>query len=262
MRRGTGSLLWAQLRARTVRWEDDTALVVDKPSGLSVMGERHDTDLVTIAAEAGEPLWWVNRIDKVTSGAVVLAKTREAHGWLTRQFQTRSVDKAYLAICRPGGLPARGTIDLPLLTAGSGRIRVAAERGDIVTDTATGRIFVEFDRLLRGRRNYPSRTDYASLLDDREIVVVLAAPVTGRRHQIRVHLAWAGHAIVGDPLFTRKGDPAAERTYLHSLRVGFEAATSDHGWVEVEVPPDEEFWAPARSRGSRPRGWCTESDSA
>jgi len=233
---------WPRLRAATVLWEDDDALVVNKPPGLSVMGERHDTDLVTIAAEAGERLWWVNRIDKVTSGAVVLARNQPAHSALTRQFAQRTVDKAYLAICRPGGLPERGLLDLPLLTAGSGRVRVAAERGDIRLDAATGVFSVPPGRLSR-KPSFPSRTDYSVLWDDGETAVVLAAPVTGRRHQIRVHLAWTGHAIVGDPLFARKTDRAEARTYLHSLRVAFETATGGRR-AEVEAPPGPEFWAP------------------
>jgi tRNA pseudouridine32 synthase/23S rRNA pseudouridine746 synthase/23S rRNA pseudouridine1911/1915/1917 synthase len=252
---------WAELRARIVRWEDDEALVVDKPPGLSVMGERHDTDLVTLAAAAGEPLWWVNRIDKVTSGAVVLARTKEAHGWLTRQFARRTVDKAYLAVCHPGGLPPRGTIDLPLLKAGSGRIRVAAERAHIQLDQATGRWYVPEARLLP-RKNYPSRTDYRSLWDDGEHAVVLAEPVTGRRHQIRVHLAWTGHAIVGDPLFARQPGPPADRTHLHSLRVAFEAATSGHPWVEVTAEPSPDFWAPVAARLGDPADLLRQVDAA
>lgn len=238
---------WNELRKQIVLWEDDFALVVNKPPGLSVMGERHDTDLVTIAADAGESLWWVNRIDKVTSGAVVFAKTRKSHGALTRQFANRNVDKAYLAICQPGGFPDRGTIDLPLLTAGSGRIRVAVERQHIDHDPATGTWYVKPVNLL-GRKNYPSRTDYVNLWDDGQNVVVLAMPLTGRRHQIRVHLAWVGHAIVGDPLFVKKTDAPVSRAHLHSLRISFETAESKPEWVEVEAKPSADFWEPVNER--------------
>ncbi|MGH7196670.1 MAG: RluA family pseudouridine synthase [Candidatus Saccharimonadales bacterium] len=238
---------WSELRKQIVLWEDDSALVVNKPPGLSVMGEHHDTDLITIAADAGERLWWVNRIDKVTSGAVVLAKTQKAQGVLTRQFAKRTVDKAYLAICRPGHLPEKGTIELPLLTASSGRIRVAAERQHIQHDATTGNWYVKAANLLQ-RKNYPSRTDYVNLWDDNQNVVVLAMPVTGRRHQIRVHLAWVGHAIVGDPLFRKKADPPAPRTYLHSLRIAFETADAHPRWVEVEAEPSADFWEPVIRR--------------
>lgn len=240
--------MWNKLRRQIVLWEDDTTLVVDKPAGLSVMGERHDTDLVTIASDAGEPLLWVNRIDKVTSGTVVLAKTQAAHAALTRQFARRTVDKAYLALCRPGGLPRSGVIDLPLMTARSGRVRVAAERQHITLDPASGDWGVKPDNLLL-HKNYPSRTDYVRLWDDGCQVAVLALPLTGRRHQIRVHLAWVGHAIIGDPLFVKKSDAQEPRTYLHSLRVGF-CAVGSGTWIEIDAPPPLNFWDPiARSFG-------------
>lgn len=238
---------WASLRGRIVLWEDDETLVVNKPPGLSVMGERHDTDLVTLAAAGGEQLWWVHRIDKVTSGAVVLAKTRQAHAAITRQFAKRTVDKAYLAICRPGGLPERGTIDLPLFTASSGRIRIAAERQNIAYDPAASLWSVRPDDLLP-HKNYPSRTDLVNLWDDPGNVVVLALPVTGRRHQIRVHLAWIGHAIAGDPLFARKTGQPEPRTYLHSLRIAFQAGPPRRQWVEVQADPAPDFWAPVADR--------------
>jgi tRNA pseudouridine32 synthase/23S rRNA pseudouridine746 synthase/23S rRNA pseudouridine1911/1915/1917 synthase len=238
---------WRTLRKQIVLWEDDCALVVNKPAGLSVMGERHDPDLVTMAAAAGERLWWVHRIDKVTSGAVVLAKTQASHGALTRQFAKRTVDKAYLAVCGPGHFPAKGSIDLPLLTAGSGRIRVAAERQHIEHDAATGTWYVDAANLLP-RKNYSSRTDYVNLWDDGQHAVLLAMPVTGRRHQIRVHLAWVGHAIVGDPLFSKKTDAPPPRTYLHALRIAFATAQPRPEWVEVDAEPGAGFWEPVARR--------------
>lgn len=240
-------LSWNELREEIVLWEDEHSLVVNKPSGLSVMGERHDTDLVTMAADAGEPLRWVNRIDKVTSGAVVLAKTQKAHGVLTRQFAKRTVEKAYFAICHPGGFPEKCTIDLPLLKAGSGKIRGAAETKNVAYDSKTHTWYAEPEHLLP-RKNYPSRTDCANLWEDARNSVVLAMPVTGRRHQIRVHLAWTGHAIVGDPLFKRPTDQPFPRTYLHSLRIAFESAAPRPEWVEVEAVPDADFWEPVSGR--------------
>ena len=98
------------------------------------------------------------------------------------------------------------------------------------------------------RKNYPSRTDCANLWEDARNSVVLAMPVTGRRHQIRVHLAWTGHAIVGDPLFKRPTDQPFPRTYLHSLRIAFESAAPRPEWVEVEAVPDADFWEPVSGR--------------
>ena len=96
---------WAQLRAGHVAFEDEAVLVLNKPAGISVTGERHETDLVRLARDAGEELFPVHRIDKVTSGAVLLAKELPWHGGLTRQFSKQTVAKAYLAITSAGGLP-------------------------------------------------------------------------------------------------------------------------------------------------------------
>ena len=63
---------WSEIRDQCVIWEDDAALVLNKSAGISVMGERHGTDIIRVAQEAGEKLWWAHRIDKVASGAVLL----------------------------------------------------------------------------------------------------------------------------------------------------------------------------------------------
>ena len=130
---------WAQIRAAAVLYEDEAALVLNKPAGLSVMGERHDTDLVRLAEEAGEKLYPAHRIDKVTSGVLLLAKDLALHGDLTRQFNRRTVDKVYLAITATTGLPGRGTIELPLSVGRKNRVRVAANRAAIAFDPACSR---------------------------------------------------------------------------------------------------------------------------
>jgi len=77
-------------------------------------------------------------------------------------------------------------------------------------------------------------------------------PVTGRRHQIRVHLAWTGHAIVGDPQFTRKTDPVWPRTHLHAQRIECSIPSRRPRWQEVTAVPDAAFWAPLT--GAAPTG--------
>lgn len=229
---------WAELRTRVV-WEDDAALVLDKPAGLSVAGERHDTDLVRQAAEAGEELFPAHRIDKVTSGAVLLARSLAVHGGLTRQFNRRTVGKAYLAITATTGLPARGTIDLPLGAGRKGRIRVAAPREAIARDG--DRWTVPAGTVRDGRPSYPSVTAFERLWEGAGHTLLAVRPETGRRHQIRVHLAWIGHPIAGDPLFERA---LAARTCLHSWRLAFDASWSDGRRIEVEAEPGPDFWAP------------------
>jgi len=266
---------WAQLRAEHAVLEDEAVLVLDKPAGISVTGERHETDLVRLARDAGEQLFPVHRIDKVTSGAVLLAKELRWHGGLTRQFAKQTVAKAYLAITSPGGLPAAGTIDLPLSVGRKNRVRVAAQRAAIVADETAGRWSVPDAEVFGQVRVYPSVTAFHTLWQDQGRALLLVWPTTGRRHQIRVHLAWTGHAIVGDPLFatagaaaTGAGAPdagagaagggavgagaAAGRAYLHSWRLEFDAAWRDGARMRVEAPPGSGFWAPLGEHGP---GW-------
>jgi tRNA pseudouridine32 synthase/23S rRNA pseudouridine746 synthase/23S rRNA pseudouridine1911/1915/1917 synthase len=236
---------WAQIRAGSVLYEDDAALVLNKPAGLAVMGERHDTDLVRLAEEAGEKLYPAHRIDKVTSGVLLLAKDLGLHGDLTRQFNRRTVDKVYLAITGTTGLPARGTIELPLSVGRKNRVRVAANRAAISYDPAGSRWSVAPEEQFQEVRSYPSATTFLTVTGDAEHTLLAVSPVTGRRHQIRVHLAWIGHPIEGDPLFGRAGPGRAApgRTLLHSWRLGFDAAWDGGRRIKVEAPPGPDFWA-------------------
>jgi tRNA pseudouridine32 synthase / 23S rRNA pseudouridine746 synthase len=235
---------WAEIRDGRVLLDDGAILVLNKPTGWSVMGERHETDLVRLARDAGEELYPVHRIDKVTSGAVLFAKELRYHGDLTRQFNKRSVDKAYLAITRSCGLPDRGRIELPLSTGRKGRIRVAAPREAIEADRRDGRWFVPDAEVFTHVRTYPSVTEFAAVWQDEWHTLLVVRPVTGRRHQIRVHLAWIGHPIEGDPLF---GGGSGSRTCLHSWRLAFDAARPARR-VDVQAPPGDDFWAVVRGR--------------
>jgi tRNA pseudouridine32 synthase/23S rRNA pseudouridine746 synthase/23S rRNA pseudouridine1911/1915/1917 synthase len=236
---------WAQYRDGNVVLSDQAVLVLNKPAGIAVMGERHETDLVTLAAEAGERLFPVHRIDKVTSGAILFARELRWHSVLTRQFARRTAGKAYLAITTPGGLPAAGTIDLPLSVGRKNRVRVAAPRASIAADPATGTWSVPDAEVFGEVRHYPSVTTFTTLWQDERHALLAVQPVTGRRHQIRVHLAWIGHPVAGDPLFGAGDIP---RTLLHSWRLGFDAAWRDGARLEAEAPPGEDFWAPVLDR--------------
>src|SRR4051812_36576712 len=102
---------WNTLREQCTVFEDSAVLVLNKPAGIAVMAEGREVDIMTLARDAGEKLLPAHRIDKVTSGAVVFAKVPQAHAQLTRQFNRRLVDKLYLAVTRPPGLPDHGVID-------------------------------------------------------------------------------------------------------------------------------------------------------
>lgn len=229
---------WDAIRRDAVLFEDDAALVLNKPAGISVMGERHETDLVRLAADSGESLFPAHRIDKVTSGAILFAKDVRHHGDLTRQFNKRTVQKAYLAVVR-AGLPATGVIDLPLSVGRKNRVRIAAERDRI--RQADGRWSVASEDVFTHVRSYPSVTAFATVWADERYALLVVRPLTGRRHQIRVHLAWIGHEIAGDPLFDRT---PADRTLLHSWRLGFDAAWLGGERISVSARPGPDFWGP------------------
>ena len=220
--------------------EDADILALDKPPGISVMGERHDDDIVELAARDGEVLYPVHRIDKVTSGVVLLARTVAAHGPLTRQFAARSAAKGYLAVVEGTGLPERWTIDLPLGVGRKNRVRIAAPRERLHHDETAARWTVDPVEVIAGKPNYPSVTEVHRLLTGDGRSLLLALPRTGRRHQIRVHLAWTGTPIVGDPLFGGGGG----RTRLHSWRLLLPGTA-----VDLVAPPDAGF---AAALGSPP----------
>jgi tRNA pseudouridine32 synthase / 23S rRNA pseudouridine746 synthase len=234
---------WARYNDGNVLLSDEAVLVLNKPAGIAVTGERHGTDLVRLAAEAGERLYPVHRIDKVTSGAILFARELRWHSGLTRQFARRTAGRAYLAITTPGGLPPAGTIDLPLGVGRKNRVRVAAPRASITVDGSTWS--VPAAEVFGEVRHYPSVTTFSTLWQDERHALLAVRPVTGRRHQIRVHLAWIGYPVVGDPLF---GAGDATRVLLHSWRLAFGAAWRDGARVAVEAPPGEDFWAPVRDR--------------
>src|SRR5262249_48905929 len=139
-------------------------------------------------------------------------------------------------------LPARGTIDLPLSVGRKGRVRVAANRADIIFEAEQSRWSIAEGVTIADARVYPSLTTFARVWENEHTALVVK-PITGRRHQIRVHLAWIGHPIVGDPLFERDAAAREGRMFLHSWRLKYTTEWSSSERTEVEAVPSEDFWA-------------------
>lgn len=229
---------WAFVRDQRVLYSDDHVLVIDKPAGIALVGERNDTDLMQQAREAGDWVMPAHRIDKVTGGVVLLARDRPTHGILTRQFSDRTVIKDYLAIVRGTGLAPEGEIDLPLSLGRKSRVRIAAGR-EAIGEDPPGHWSVPAERVFDHVRSYPAQTGYRRLAESADHTVLTLRPHTGRRHQLRVQLAWIGHPIEGDPLFCK---PPGDRTCLHARRLTFtHPVTGDP--VTVITEPDDDFWA-------------------
>ena len=173
----------------------------------------------------------IHRIDKDTTGLLLIAKTLPAHTALVRQLAERDIARNYLAVCN-GVLTGGGTIDQPI-----GRHPVDRKRMSIQQD------------------GKPAVTHYTVLERFRAFTYISVKLDTGRTHQIRVHFAWRRHALVGDPVYGGRlalpkgaSDPVIEmlrrfkRQALHATRLAFEHPSSGE-MIELEVPPPADFQA-------------------
>ena len=205
-----------------VAYEDSDLLVVDKPAGLVTHPApghpdhtlanavlAHCPDLEGVGGEIRPGL--VHRLDRDTSGLIVVAKNDAAQTGLSAQFKDRTVAKAYLAAVTGHPDPERAVIDAPIGRHPRSRTRMA-----IVT---TGREAVTEYDVLRRLRGY-------ALLE--------ARPRTGRTHQIRVHLASIGHPVAGDATYGKPA-PGLDRHFLHAHRLAF-THPRNRNRLELESP--------------------------
>ena len=208
-------------------YEDAFVAVVDKPAGLSVHPGPGHPDRTLVNALLGampglsslggsERPGIVHRLDKDTSGLLAVAKTDAAHRSLTAQLKRRVVGKTYLALVTGAVSRDEGEVAEPIARHPRRRQRMAVVAG--------GR-----DALTRYR--VVERFSGVTLIE--------ASPVTGRTHQIRVHMAWLGHPLVGDPVYGKRS-PLVERHFLHAARLAFWLPLDERERREFEspLPPD------------------------
>jgi tRNA pseudouridine32 synthase / 23S rRNA pseudouridine746 synthase len=198
--------------------EDRELIAIDKPEGLATIPER---DLAVPSAQRllesarGERLYVVHRLDKEVSGILLFARNGETHRALSMAFEQRRVHKTYLALTH-GRIPDDTLIiDRPIAQFGSGRMGVDERRGK------------------------PSRTEAEILRRYAAHTLLEAHPITGRRHQLRVHFYAMGHPLVGDP---RYGDPVEQarwpRLMLHASRIEVPLPS---GSRTIEAAPPKTF---------------------
>jgi 23S rRNA pseudouridine1911/1915/1917 synthase len=230
------STLEPQAMDLVIPYEDEHLLIVDKPAGLVVHpapGHAHGTlvhGLLAYDVEGGEEPerpGIVHRLDRDTSGLLVVARSADAHRRLQEMVQAREVTREYLALVVGRPRSRRGTIDAPI-----GRDRHDALRHSLDTDTPREAVtHFEVEELLRRH----------SLLR--------VSLETGRTHQIRVHLAAIELPVAGDPVYGRPAELGLERQFLHAQRLAFEhPVTGEQVDVRSELPADlREALADARA---------------
>lgn len=215
-----------------VVYEDEHILAIDKPSGLAVHKvsptDPQETLADILVAErpylvgVGEnPLrpGIVHRLDKETSGLMLIAKDQPTFEHLKNLFQTRQIKKEYLALVYGNPKHDSGTIDAPL-----------------------GKLGTKQTTQIKGKRELVVRdavTDYEVVTRYKDYTLVRVMPRTGRTHQIRVHMKHIGHPLVGDKLYAAKKPlpPGLDRLFLHALRLRLPDAHGSGLALEASLPP-------------------------
>ncbi|MCK9246297.1 MAG: RluA family pseudouridine synthase [Anaerolineaceae bacterium] len=193
-----------------VIYEDTDVVVINKPSGLVIhpgAGNQQDTLVNALLfhwpeiARAGEPdrPGIVHRLDKDTSGVLIVARNHEAYTWLVRQFKNKKARKTYLALVDGRPPTPTGRIETRIGRDEKLRQRMAVTYGD------------------KGRK---AETEFFTITDYRDHTLLEVKPLTGRTHQIRVHLAFLGCPVTGDQIYgRRKKSIDLDRFFLHAGRL-------------------------------------------
>jgi len=217
-------------------YEDSDVLVINKPAGLVVHpAPGHPTGTLVHAVLAldveldvgnSQRPGIVHRLDKDTSGLMVVAKNDRAQAALAEQMQGRAMKKEYLALVLGRIIPSQGIIEAPIGRAPRDRKRMAVVAG--------------------GRQ---ARTRFQVLEHLDGYTLLLARLETGRTHQIRVHLSSIGHPVVGDPVYgPRQPFVGLKRQFLHAYRLGLDLPSN--GYREFVAPLPDDLRDALRSLGS------------
>ena len=187
-------------------YEDDNVIVMNKPAGLLSEPRGQYCPEKTLA-DFG---YIAHRLDRDTSGVVILAKTEEIQKFLKRQFQDRTVHKTYVAVVSGRPKLDEARIDLPLIRD--------LKRPTTFRVDANGKEAETFYKVLKASDKYS---------------MVELKPTTGRTHQLRVHMKYLGHPILGDPVY---GEEKADRLYLHARELEIILPGGERKIFKAKVP--------------------------
>lgn len=229
----TPTELVAQNIPLDIRYEDDDVLVVNKPGGMVVhpaAGHQSGTlvnavlaycpDLAGVGGEKRPGI--VHRLDKDTSGLIIVAKNETALRHLQRQFKERRVGKRYIALVEGLFAQKRALIDAPI-----GRDPADRKKMAVIPPGSSARA-----------REAQTKVTLGKLYQAHSLLT--CEPITGRTHQIRVHLAFAGNPIVGDRIYGRRRSmPGLHRHFLHAAEIAFNLPSGDRPLaLRAELPAE------------------------
>lgn len=215
-------------------YEDEHIIVVNKPPFIASLDEREggDVNILRLAKQYFEDAQICHRLDKETSGAMIVAKDPETYRFVSMQFEHREVKKVYHAIVDGTHVFNDVLVDLPILNAGKGNVMISRSEGK------------------------RADTYFKSIKFFKHYTLIEARPVTGRMHQIRIHLATQRASISGDEMYDGKPvflskikrnfrlskdeveQPIMKRFALHSREVTFKIAENEIRTFTAEYPKD------------------------
>lgn len=220
-----------------VAYEDKNLLVLNKPAGLLVHGTAKSSEptladwllknypeVAGVGDDKKTRPGIVHRLDKETSGVIVIARNQPTFEYLKKQFQEHEIKKTYLALVWGKVAQKSGRIEKPIgIATGSVKRTTRIERAKMVKEAITSYKVIKFIRSKAG-----------------EFTLLEVEPKTGRTHQIRVHLASIGHPIVGDAIYGKNRPMPAglKRQFLHADSIEFTLPNNSRLKVSADLPPE------------------------